>query len=148
MGRSKDESALDKYIIGMKAGEEKEVDVKYPKDYQIADLAGQKVTYQVVIIEISSMELPPVDDEFAKKLGYETAEEFRTKTAEYLEKYVNERTKGDAKAQILRQIVDDSKFDIPESMILSEMEPSLQEDQGERRLLLGQHRGVRDDHGH
>jgi trigger factor len=63
-----------------------------------------------------------VDDELAKKLGYETADEFRTKTAEYLEKYVNERTKGDAKAQILRQIVDDSKFDIPESMILREME--------------------------
>lgn len=122
VGKSKDESALDKYIIGMKAGEQKEVDVKYPKDYQIADLAGQKVTYQVVIQEINSLELPPVDDDLAKKLGYETAEEFRKKTADYLEKYVTERTKGDAKAQILRQIVDDSKFDIPESMILREMD--------------------------
>ena len=42
----------------MKANEEKDVDVKYPKDYYLADLAGQKVTYHVVIVEISSMELP------------------------------------------------------------------------------------------
>jgi trigger factor len=122
VGKSKDESALDKYIIGMKAGEQKEVDVKYPKEYQIADLAGQKVIYQVLIEEISSVELPPVDDELAKKLGYETAEEFKTKTADYLEKYVTERTKGDAKAGILKQIVEDSKYDIPESMILREMD--------------------------
>ena len=122
VGKSKDESALDKYIIGMKADERKEVDVKYPKEYQIADLAGQKVTYQVLIEEISSVELPPVDDELAKKLGYETAEEFKKKTADYLEKYVTERTKGDAKAGILKQIVEDGKFDIPDSMIIREMD--------------------------
>lgn len=122
VGKSKDESALDKYIVGMKAGEQKEVDVRYPKDYHVTDLAGQKVTYQVLINEISSVELPPVDDELAKKLGYETADEFKKKTADYLEKYVNEKTKGDAKAQILKQIVEESKFDIPESMILREMD--------------------------
>ncbi len=122
IGKSKDDSALDKHIIGMKVNEEKEVDVKYPKDYQIPDLAGQKVRYHVVISEISSVELPVVDDEFAKKLGYETAEEFTTRTGEYLRKYVNERIKGDAKAQILREIVEGGTFDIPESMVRNEME--------------------------
>ncbi len=121
VGRSKDESALDKHITGMKVNEEKEVDVKYPKDYYLTDLAGQKVKYLVVVIEISMMELPALDEEFAKKTGYETIEQYRTKTREYLDKYIIEKTKGDAKAQILKQIVEDSKYDIPESMIESEM---------------------------
>ncbi len=122
VGRSKDESALDKHIDGMKAGEEKEVEVKYPKDYYLKDLAGQKVRYLVAVTEINSMELPPLDDEFAKKMGYDTVDQYRSKTREYLVKYTEEKTKGDAKAQILKQIVDDSTYDIPESMILSEMD--------------------------
>jgi trigger factor len=121
VGRSKDESALDKYITGMKVNEEKEVDVKYPKEYYITELGGQKVKYQVAVTEINSMELPELNDEFAKKVGHETVDLFSTKTKEYLEKYINEKTKGDAKAQILRQIVEDSKFDLPESMIMNEM---------------------------
>lgn len=122
VGKSKDESALDRYIIGMKVNEEKEVEVKYPKDYQIPDLAGQKVRYHVVIGEIQTVTLPTLDDEFAKQLGYESVDEFRTKTAEYLRKYVEERIKGDAKAQILKEIVEGSRYDIPESMILREMD--------------------------
>ena len=121
VGRSKDESALDKYITGMKANEEKEVEVKYPKDYYLTDLAGQKVKYQVAVTEINSIELPELNDEFVKKLGHETVDQFRSKTKEYLEKYVAEKSKGDAKAQILRQIVEDSTYDLPDSMILNEM---------------------------
>ncbi|HNW30140.1 MAG TPA: trigger factor [Spirochaetota bacterium] len=121
VGRSKDASALDKHIDGMKVNEEKEVEVKYPKDYYLTDLAGQKVKYLVVVTEINSMELPPLDDEFAKKMGYDTVDQYRSKTREYLVKYTEEKTKGDAKAQILKQIVEDSKYDIPESMIQNEM---------------------------
>ncbi|MBP7738785.1 MAG: trigger factor [Spirochaetes bacterium] len=121
VGRSTDDSALDKHIAGMKADEEKEVEVKYPKDYYMTELAGQKVKYIVKVAEIDSMELPALDDEFAKKMGHETVDQFRAKTREYLEKYLTEKTKGDAKAQILKQIVEDSKYDIPGSMVESEM---------------------------
>ncbi len=121
VGRSTDESALDKHIAGMKVDEEKEVEVKYPKDYHMSELAGQKVKYVVRVSGINTMELPPLDEEFAKKMGHETVDQFRAKTREYLEKYIAEKTKGDAKAQILRQIVDGSTYDIPESMVQNEM---------------------------
>lgn len=122
VGRSTDESALDKHVGGMKVDEEKDVDVKYPKDYYLPDLAGQKVTYRVRIGALNSMELPELNDEFAKKMGYETVAEFTSKTREYIEKYVTEKARGDAKALILKQIVEDSTYEIPESMILSEMD--------------------------
>jgi trigger factor len=122
VGKSKDESALDKHIVGMKAQEEKKIDVKYPKDYYLPELAGQKATYHVIIAEISNVELPDVDDEFAKKLGHGSRQEFIDKTREYLEKFVIEHSRGEAKGQILKEIVEGSKFDIPETMILNEMD--------------------------
>ncbi len=121
VGKSSDESALDKYITGMKVGEEKEIDVKYPKNYYIADLAGQKVTYHVVIAEVSNIALPELNDELAKRLGYETVDEFKSKTREHLIKYVNDRSMGDVKASILEEIIGDSSFDLPESMIMRQM---------------------------
>ncbi len=122
VGKTKDESALDRHITGMKVNEEKNIEVKYPKGYYLTELAGQRATYHVVISEINNFELPDLDPEFAKKLGYESVEEFKNKTREYLNKYVNERAKGEAKGQILKSIVEASKFDIPETMIQNEME--------------------------
>jgi len=121
VGKSKDESALDKHLAGMNLGEEKEIEVRYPKGYYIKELSGQKVKYLVRIEDVSTIELPELNDEFAKKVQYESMDDFRKKTREYLEKFVSERAMGDAKAQILKNIVENSDFDIPESMILTEM---------------------------
>ena len=120
-GKSKDPSALDKHIVDMKIGDEKDVDVKYPKDYYIEDLSGQKVTYKVCIEEISDMELPELNDEYAKKLNYESVDDMSAKTKENIEKFVTEKIRGEAKGELLKNIVENSKFDIPESMIYSEM---------------------------
>ncbi|OHD70114.1 MAG: trigger factor [Spirochaetes bacterium RBG_16_49_21] len=120
-GKSKDESALDKHITGMIINEERNIDIKYPKSYYPDDLAGQKVTYHVVISEIGEIVLPELNEEFAKKVGYESIEEFTAKTREQLEKYVTGRARGDAKGEILKEIVEESRFDIPETMIANEM---------------------------
>jgi trigger factor len=127
VGKTKDESALDRHITGMKINEERKIDVKYPKGYYLSELAGQKATYHVIVSEISSFELPELDLEFAKKIGYESVDEFMHKTREYLEKYVNERSKGEAKGLILKTIVEASTFDIPEIMINNEMQDHFQQ---------------------
>lgn len=121
VGKTKDESALDRHILGLKINEEKNIDVKYPKAYYLSDLAGQKATYHVIISEINSFELPELNPEFVKNMGYESVEELTIKTREYLEKYVKERSIGDAKGQILKTIVEGSTFDIPDTMIIEEM---------------------------
>lgn len=122
VGKTKDESALDRKILGMKAGEEKEVEVKYPKDYYIKDLAGEKVRYLVKVEELSTMTLPPLDDELAQKAQYESVEDMKNKIREYIENYITNRTRGESKAKIIQTIVEDSTFDLPESMILAEMQ--------------------------
>ncbi len=121
LGKSKEESALDEGIIGMKVDEEKEITVSYQDDYYIKDIAGKKVKYLVQVYEISDMKLPDFDDELAKKNNYESKEDMQKKLREYIERYVVEKTKGDAKAKIIEEIVKNTKFEIPESLIVTEM---------------------------
>ncbi len=121
VGKSKDEYTLDKHLLKMKKGEEKSISIKYPKDYSIKELAGESVTYLVNIIEISSVELPEFNDEFALKSGYETAEDMKIKTQEYLEKFVKDRISTEVKNDLINKIVEKSTFDIPESMVMNEM---------------------------
>jgi trigger factor len=72
-------------------------------------------------VDISDIVLPELNDEFAKNAGYQSLEELTAKTRETLGKYVADRARGDAKGQILKQIIEGSAFDIPETMIANEM---------------------------
>lgn len=114
---------FDKYVKGMNLEEEKTVKFKYPKDYQIEDLAGKKVEYLIKVMEISNRVLPEADDEFAKDLGeHDTLEEMRNKISEDLTKYVTERTKSEAKSTIIEKIIEKADFDIPKTMVDNEKE--------------------------
>jgi len=121
VGKSKDEYTLDKHLIGMKKGEEKTVTIKYPADYYMKEFSGQEITYVVVINQIETVELPALDDEFAKKSNYESVDDMKAKTKEYLEKYVNDRISAEVKNLLINKIVESSTFDIPESMVMNEM---------------------------
>ena len=121
VGKTNDEYTIDKQIIGMKKNEEKKITIKYPKDYYIQEFAGNAITYIVNLAEISSVKLPDFNDEFAKKAGYESADDMTAKTREYLEKYVKDKITGDVRSDLMNKIVEKSTFDIPESMVLNEM---------------------------
>ncbi len=121
VGKSKDEYTLDKHFIGMKKGEEKTATISYPADYHMSEFAGQSITYSLKLKGISSMKLPDLDDEFAKKSGYESADDMKKKTRDYLEKYVKDRITAEVKNDLITKIAEKSTFDIPESMIANEM---------------------------
>lgn len=121
VGKSKDEFTLDKHLLGMKKGDEKTISINYPAEYYIKDFAGQNVTYAVTINEIDTVDLPQFDDEFAKKTGYESVDDMKIKTKEYLEKFVKDRVSTEVKNDLINKIVEKCTFDIPESMVLNEM---------------------------
>ena len=121
VGKSVDEYTIDKQLVGMKKNEEKKITINYPKDYYIQEFAGNKITYLVNLVEISSVALPDFDDELAKKAGYESTDDMTAKSREYLEKYVKDKITGNVRADLMNKIVEKSTFDIPESMVLNEM---------------------------
>lgn len=121
-GKSKSDLAMDPYVLGMGVDESKEVEMKYPKDYEVKDLAGQKVKYIVKIAEINTVDLPAIDDEFAKDLGeHESLDALKKSIRENLENYITEVIKNETITAILKEVVEKSTFDIPESLVRSEM---------------------------
>ncbi|MBN2040789.1 MAG: trigger factor [Spirochaetes bacterium] len=123
IGKNKTDYSFDDDIIGMAVDDVKEVIKKYPKDYEVKDLANQKAKYQIRIIEISNLTLPPLDDEFAKDLGdYSSIEDVRKKFRENFENFAKEKSLKKTKEELIDEIVKNSTFDLPESMILREME--------------------------
>jgi trigger factor len=119
-GSRDDRFEFDTYVIGMKNGEEKDVTFDYPKDYQYKSVAGTTQVFRIKADEIQKRDIPALDDEFAKDLEYADLAEMKTKVHADIDSYVSQRTRGEAKAQILTKIVENSKFDIPESMIEQE----------------------------
>ena len=71
LGDSKRIKAVDDQLVGIKAGESKEFEVKYPKDHNPTQLANQNVKYQIKLIEVKEPKLPKIDSNFAKSLGVE-----------------------------------------------------------------------------
>jgi trigger factor len=123
LGKSKDEYAFDKHLIGMKAGDEREVEIDYPADYEFKEIAGKKVKYLIKAVEISRVELPALDDEFAKDMGeFATIDDLKKNVREYLEGYARSISKRESVEKLLREIIEKSSFDIPLSMIEREKE--------------------------
>ncbi len=121
VGKSTDDYTLDRHLLGMKTEEEKTVTIKYPETYYMKELAGQEITYLVKITEIDEVILPPVDDDFAKKASYDSVEDMNIKVRNYLEKFLNDRISSEVRNDLMNKIIEKTKFDIPESMVLTEM---------------------------
>lgn len=117
-------------LVGKKAGEELEVKVTFPEDYQAEDLAGQEAVFQVKIHEVKAKELPELDDEFAKDVDdsveslAELKEKFRTELTESKEAAATE-AKDEA---AIRQAVDNAEIvDLPHVMVHDEVHRSMDE---------------------
>ena len=75
-------------VVGMKQGEEKDIEVPFPDDYPDKDIAGKKITFRVTMKEIKRKMLPELNDEFARDMSYENLDVMRTGVKEEL---VNEK---------------------------------------------------------
>jgi len=126
---------FEEQLIGLNAGEEKEITVTFPEDYHAEDLAGQEAVFKVKIHEVKARQLPELDDEFIKDLdreGIETVAELKAD----LEKTVKERKETTAKNHLIdtvvNQVTENAKFEIPAEMIDSKVEQMIEEQ--ERRF--------------
>ena len=105
-------------IIGMNIGDEKEINVTFPEDYHAEELKGKPATFKVSVKEIKEKQLPDIDDDFAQDVSdFDTLDEYKAD----LKKKIAERKEAEAKKQketeAIEKIVADSKMDIPQAMI-------------------------------
>ncbi|QTD41551.1 trigger factor [Sporosarcina sp. Te-1] len=129
---------FEEQMVGMKLGEEKDVELTFPEEYHAAELAGQPAVFKVKVNEIKTKEIPALDDELAKEIDEEVSslDELRTK----LKEKTAEEKKGAAETALRDDLVEaaarNAEVDIPEVMIESEIDRMV-EDFGRRLQMQG-----------
>lgn len=105
-------------IAGMKSSEEKIFTVKFPENSPQKNLAGKDAEFKVKVLSVQKMELPEINDEFAKQLGgFDTLVALKTSMKEGITAEKTEAEKQRKRAEILEKIAEKSKFEMPEAMV-------------------------------
>jgi trigger factor len=130
--------AFETAIAGRPAGHTGTVEIEYPQEYGHEALAGKKVEYQFTIKEVKEKRLPPLDDEFAKKVSEETGTLKDLK--EDIEKRLKEEREKEARRKMEEQAIDmileRNPFEVPLSM-KEHYKRQLGEEDGRRRQAMG-----------
>ena len=115
-------------IIGMKLEEERDIKVKFPKEYFSKDLADKDAIFKVKVNEIKKKELPKLDDEFAKDVSeFDTLEELKKDIKEKLEKENENKQKYETEDAVIKAVCENTEVEIPAGMIELEEENMLKD---------------------
>ena len=109
-------------LAGMRAGEEKTFDVKFPDDYHAQELAGQTVQFDVVVKKVEEPRLPEVDADFARALGIKDGDvvKLREEVKANLEREVAKRLRQRIKEQVMNLLLESHPIDVPQSLVQAE----------------------------
>ncbi|WP_027964621.1 trigger factor [Halalkalibacillus halophilus] len=127
---------FEEQLVGKSAGEELDVEVTFPEDYQAEDLAGKLVTFKVKIHEVKAKEVPELDDEFAKDIDDEvnSLDELKEKTKKNLEDQKQQEAENQKRETLVEKASENAQADIPQAMVDSELDRMMQE--FEQRLQM------------
>lgn len=117
-------------LVGVSAGEEKDLHLTFPEDYHAADLAGAEVVFKVKVNAVKKEVLPEVDDDFAKDVSIpevETAEQLVVKVRERLEKSRKDAAESKADNALMEELVAHTTVDLPEALIEEEVQNQIQQ---------------------
>ena len=109
---------FEEQLVGVKAGDERDVDCTFPIDYPGDRLAGQVVTFKCKIHEVKEEELPPIDDDLAKECSeFDTLDEWKKEIEEKVLANKKQQNENRAQNEILNHLYEETIIDIPEVMI-------------------------------
>ncbi len=111
---------FEEQLVGVKTGEEKEVNVTFPEEYQAEHLAGKEAVFTCTIKEVKKPVAATVDDELAKKFGAEDLEALKGQIAERLEAEYSGAARAVMKRALLDQLDELVSFDLPPSLVKAE----------------------------
>ena len=104
-------------LIGMKAGEEKDIDITFPEDYT-PELAGAAVVFKVKVNEVKEKQEPALDDEFAKDVSeFDTLDEFKKDLGEKLKQRRQVQADQDFETAVVDALIEKLECDVPEAMV-------------------------------
>lgn len=119
---------FEEQLVGVKAGETKDVNVKFPDNYQAEELKGKPAKFVVTVNAVKKKELPAIDDAFASDVSeFETLAEYKKHIKEHLEHHAVENAKIETENKIIDAIVKDIKVELPDSLVEHELDHIMQD---------------------
>ena len=118
---------FEEALVGAKIGVEKEINVTFPEEYHAEELKGKPAVFKVTVKSIQVKELPEVNDEFAKDLGFETLDEYKADIRAKLDKANADRTAAEFEGNVIKEVVAKANVEIPECMIDSAIEDMMRD---------------------
>lgn len=113
-------------IVGHEVGDEFEISVKFPEDYQAEELKGKDATFKIKLHQIKCKELPTLDDEFAKDVSeFDTLDEYKNSLREKLQSDREKQEEMNVENQIFDALIEKVQGEIPEEMYEQEVEESI-----------------------
>jgi trigger factor len=109
-------------IVGAKAGEERQISVTFPTDYQAKELAGKDATFDLVIKSVKVAGESAIDEDLAKNLGLESLDQLRGLVRGQIEQEHNGLTRTHMKRKLLDQLAEGHDFEVPPSMVEAEFD--------------------------
>ena len=132
---------LEQALIGMQIGETKSVDIDFPQEHPTPDLAGKSAQYNITLHAITQKHLPPLDDEFAKDLGYENYSQLYGLIWNNLVEEETTLHVDKQKAELLAQLIEKIDIAIPEPLVDQYVQQTLQ---NVKQQLANEHRTPED----
>jgi trigger factor len=111
---------FEEQLVGVKAGDERTITVKFPDDYPAKDLKAQEATFDITVHAVKEPAETTIDDDFAKNLGLKDLEQLRGLLRGQLEQETAGLTRTQMKRQLLDHLAAGHDFDVPPSMVEAE----------------------------
>lgn len=115
-------------VVGHSAGEEFDVNVKFPEEYQAEELAGKDATFKIKLHEVQYKELPELDDDFAKDVSeYDTLDELKDSIRNNIKTNLDKQAEQKVENDLMDQVIANMKADIPDAMVDSRIDELVQD---------------------
>ena len=117
---------FEEQIVGMSAGEEKDINITFPEDYH-ADLAGKPVVFHVKVNKVTVTSVPALDDEFAKDVSeFETLEELKADIRAKAEEQAEKQAKSAFENAAVEKAAENTTVDMPKALVDSELDTQME----------------------
>ncbi len=119
---------FEEQLVGKNVGEDVEVNVTFPEEYQAKELAGKPAVFKVTVKEIKMKELPELDDELAQDVSdFDTLEEYKEDVKKSLTAKKEDAAKREKEEAVIDKIIENADFEVPEPMVEAQVRQMTQE---------------------
>jgi len=113
---------FEEQVVGMKRGDDKELNVTFPENYGSEQLAGKPVVFKVTLKDIKEKSLPELNADFAKSFGVDSVDEIRAKLDESYQTQEKNRVEGDLRERLMDALIEKNPCEVPEAMVANQLE--------------------------